>query len=361
MAELSASAARRMYGTSLVPSVPGSAAMLVPILRRLAAVPLVLWATASATFLILRLVPGDAVDVLAANLPDPRQQAAIRAQWGLSRPLAAQYLDFLGSLAHWNVGVSLASGQSVGAMLLDRLPATMELALAAMLLTAVLGIGLGVLAATSRDSALDYLCRGIALLGFAVPWFLFALGLLVLFSVELHWLPVNGRLDPLIDYHPRTNFYAAESLLTGNWPVFADSLKHLAMPTLALGLTGAGFLARTVRATLLDTLHQDYVRTARAKGVRRRRVVWHHALRNALLPVVTLLGIQFGSLLGGALIVESIFAWPGVAKLLVDAVFARDYPVVQGAVILIATMFVLANTAADLMLAAIDPRIQIDG
>lgn len=335
--------------------------MFVPMLRRLASVLPVLWATATLTFLVLRLVPGDAVDVLAANLPDPRQQAAIRAQWGLSRPAWRQYLDCIGGLLHGDLGVSLSSGQPVASQLTDRLPATIELALTAMVLTVVLGIGLGALAALARNTWLDYLCRTIALLGFAIPWFLFALGLIVLFGVELRWLPVNGRLDPLIDYRPRTGFFLVESLLTGNWRVFLDALKHLTLPAVALGLTGAGLLARTVRATLLDTLHHDYIRTARAKGVRRGTVILRHALRNALLPVVTLIGIQFGSLLGGALIVESIFGWPGVAKLLVDAIFARDYPVVQGGVILIAALFVLANMAADVALAALDPRIGFHG
>ena len=147
-------------------------------------------------------------------------------------------------------------------------------------------------------------------------------------------------------------------MITGNWPAFWDALRHLALPVLALGLTGAGFLARTVRATLLETLHQDYIRTARAKGLRHGAVILRHALRNALLPVIALLGVQFGSLLGGALIVESIFAWPGIAKMLVDAVFARDYPVVQGGVILIAAMFVLANAASDLLSSYVDPRIR---
>jgi peptide/nickel transport system permease protein len=334
--------------------------MLIPVLRRLISIPVVLWATTTLTFLILRLVPGDAVDVLAANLPDPHQQAAIRAEWGLTRPLWAQYAAFMGGLVHGNLGVSLTSGTPVGGLLADRFPATIELAVVAMILTTILGIGLGVLSAVARNSWLDYASRGLALLGFAVPWFWFALMLIVLFAVQLRWAPVSGRLSPQIDFHPITNFYLVDSAITGNWAVLWDALRHLALPALALGLTGAGFLARTVRATLLETLHQDYIRTAKAKGLRRDVVVLRHALRNALLPVVTLLGLQFGSLLGGALIVESIFAWPGVAKLLVDAVFARDYPVVQGGVILIAAMFVLANAASDVLSTYIDPRIRAE-
>lgn len=334
--------------------------MLVSILRSLIAIPAVLWATTTLTFLVLRLVPGDAVDVLAANMPDPHQQAAVRAAWGLSRPLWAQYGSFMGGLLHGDLGVSLTSGVPVSTLLLGRFPATVELAVIAMLLTAALGIGLGVVAAAARNTWLDYACRGLALLGFAVPWFWFALMLIVLFAVQLHWAPVSGRLSAQIDFHPITNFYLIDTVLTGNWAAFGDALHHLALPALALGLTGAGFLARTVRAMMLEALQQDYVRTARAKGLRRNAVVMRHALRNALLPVVTLLGLQFGSLLGGALIVESIFAWPGVAKLLVDAVFARDYPVVQGGVILVATLFVLANAASDILAASIDPRIRAE-
>jgi peptide/nickel transport system permease protein len=305
-------------------------------------------------------VPGDAVDVLAATLPDPRQQAAVRAQWGLSRPLWAQYATFLGGLVHGDLGVSLTSGVPVGTLLASRFPATIELAVVAMLLTAFLGIGLGVVAAAAHNSWLDYASRGLALLGFAVPWFWFALMLIALFAVQLRWATVSGRLSAQIDFHPLTNIYLVDTVITGNWPAFWDALRHLALPVLALGLTGAGFLARTVRATLLEALHQDYIRTARAKGLRHGAVILRHALRNALLPVITLLGVQFGSLLGGALIVESIFAWPGVAKLLVDAVFARDYPVVQGGVILIAAMFVLANAASDVLSSYVDPRIRVE-
>ncbi len=335
--------------------------MLVVLVRRLIAIPVVLWATTTLTFLVMRLVPGDAVDVLAANLPDPRQQAAIRAEWGLSRPLWGQYTSFMGGLLHGDLGVSLTSGTPVGALLAGRFPATVELAVVAMILTAVLGVGLGVLSAVTRNSPLDYLCRGVALLGFAVPWFWFALMLIVVFAVRLRWTPVNGRLNPLVDFHPRTGFYLLDTALSGDWPLFLDALRHLALPALALGLTGAGFMARTVRATLLDTLRRDYVRTARAKGLPPADVTLRHALRNALVPVVTLLGVQFGSLLGGALIVESIFAWPGVAKLLVDAIFARDYPVVQGGVILIAALFVLANAATDVVVSYIDPRVRQEG
>jgi len=333
--------------------------MFAPLLRRVVSIPVVLWATATLTFLILRLVPGDAVDALAANLPDPRQQAAIRAQWGLTRPFWDQYATFLGGLLHGDLGVSLTNGEPVRTVLMDRFPATIELAVTAMVLTTLLGLGLGILSAVAPHSPLDMMSRGLALLGFAVPWFWFSLMLIVLFAVQLRWAPVSGRLSPLIDFQPRTNFYLIDTVMSGNWPAFWDALRHLALPALALGLTGAGFLARTVRATLLDTLHRDYIRTARSKGVSHSMVLLRHALRNALLPVVTLLGVQFGSLLGGAIIVESIFAWPGVAKLLLDAVFARDYPVVQGGVILIAAMFVLANAGSDILVAYIDPRTRV--
>jgi peptide/nickel transport system permease protein len=326
--------------------------------QRLLWLPLVIWAVSSFTFIALRLVPGDVATTMSIQAMTPGQIAAIRAQWGLDQPLWAQYRAFLGELARADLGTSFTQGKPVTALLAERMPPTVELALVALVFSVLFGVGAGVISALCRDRWPDYLCRFVAVLGFSIPWFWLALMLIAVFSVTLRWTPVTGQLDPSIQLRRVTNFVIIDSLLSGNLRALWDYALHLILPTIAIGLSVAGFLARITRSAMLEVLRQDYVRVARSKGLSDRMVVLVHVLRNSLLPIVTFIGLMFGSLLGGAVVTETVFAWPGVGKMLVDAIFKRDFPVVQGTVIVIATIYVLINLLVDLLYTAIDPRLR---
>jgi peptide/nickel transport system permease protein len=239
------------------------------------------------------------------------------------------------------------------------LPATVELSVAAMLLAIVVGIPLGIIAATHQRSPLDYGATVVVLLGVSVPTFWLGLLLIIVLAVGLHWLPVSGRIDPRLPAAPViTHLLILDSLLAGEWLVFVDALKHIVLPAVTLAGWPAAIFARQSRSALLEAIGRDYVRTARAKGLRERAVIFHHAFRNALLPVVTVVGLEFGTLLGGAVVTETVFAWPGVGHLVVDAIAARDYTLVQGAVLLFATLFVVLNLLADVAYVFLNPRIR---
>jgi peptide/nickel transport system permease protein len=327
-------------------------------LQRLVWLPLVIWAVSSFTFLALRLVPGDVATTMSIAAMTPAQIAAIRAQWGLDQPLHLQYLAFLGELLRLDLGTSFTQARPVAALLAERMPPTIELALVALLFSVVFGVGTGVVSALFRNQWPDYLCRFVAVLGFSIPWFWLALMLIAVFSVGLGWTPVTGQLDPSLQLRRVTNFIIIDSLLSGNWAALWDYMLHLLLPTVAIGLSVAGFIARITRSSLLEVLRQDYVRVARSKGLGERLIVLRHVLRNALLPILTFIGLMFGSLLGGAVVTETVFAWPGVGKMLVDAIFRRDFPVVQGTVIVIAVIYVVINLLVDLLYVAIDPRLR---
>lgn len=332
--------------------------MTTQLLRRLVWLPLIVWAVSSSTFLALRLIPGDLATTMALQGMTTEQVEAIRAQWGLDQPLLGQYIAFAGQTLRGDLGMSFTQGKSVVALLGDRLPPTVELALVALVFSTVFGVGLGVVSALTRNRWPDYMCRFVAVLGFSVPWFWLALMLIAVFSVRLRWMPVTGQLDPSIQLQRVTNFIVIDSLISGNWKALRNYLFHLVLPTIAIGLSVAGFIARVTRSSMLDVLRQDFVRTARSKGLRDTIVVWRHVLRNTLMPVLTFVGLMFGSLLGGAVVTETVFAWPGVGKLLVDAIFKRDYPVVQGTVMFIAIMYVIINLAVDMLYSTLDPRLR---
>ncbi len=285
---------------------------------------------ASVVFLLLHLVPGDPIDAMLGESARPAEREALRAALGLDRPLATQWLDWLARLAHLDLGESIAARVPVAGLLLARLPATVTLALAAAAVALAIGLPLGVLAALRRGTGWDRLAIGVALLGAAVPAFWLGPLLVLVFALWLGWLPVSG----------------------------ADGPAAIVLPAVTLGTGMAAILARMVRATLLEVLDEDWVRTARAKGLREPRVVVAHALRVAAGPVITLLGLQVGALLGGAVITETVFAWPGVGSLLVESIQRRDYPVVQACVLLVALAYVLANAAADAACALLDPRLR---
>jgi peptide/nickel transport system permease protein len=328
------------------------------ILRRLVWLPVVLWAVASLTFLVLRLVPGDPLASVATLVLDPSQLDRIRTQWALDQPLLNQYLLFMRSLAQGDLGISMASGQPLTRLLYEKMPPTIELALVAMVISTVVGVGAGIIAATTRRRSVDYTARTFAILGLSIPWFWISILFIYVFSVKLRWTPVGGRIGVGIQYEVLTNFLLVDSLITGNWTAFVSALRHLALPALAIGLTSAGFVARMTRSSMLEVMRADYIRSARAKGLRERTVNLSHALRNAILPVLTLQGLQFGTLLGGAVITELVFAWPGLGRMLLDGILRRDYAVVQGTVIFVAFIYVLMNLLVDVLYRVVDPRLR---
>jgi peptide/nickel transport system permease protein len=282
------------------------------------------------TFLLVRLIPGDPAILIAGEEATPEALAGIRERLGLDRPLAEQYLIYLGSLVKGDLGQSIRSKQPVAGELAARIPATLELAVAAGILFTVLGVGLGVAAAVWRNRWPDHVIRVISLLGVSTPSFWLGAVLILVFAVRFRLLPVAGR----------------------------GSLAFLVLPAVTVALDGIALLARLVRASLLEVLAEDYVRTARAKGLVERIVVLRHALLNALIPAVTVLGLEFGRLLGGVVVVESVFGWPGFGRLLISAIQTRDYPLVQSGIFVFATALILVNLAVDLCVGVLDPRVR---
>jgi peptide/nickel transport system permease protein len=257
-----------------------------------------------------------------------------------------------------DLGNSLYSQTKVAEELFARFPATIELAVAAIIFASIFGVVAGVISAVKKNSIFDYIGMSAALIGVSIPIFWLGIMFIILFSVILGWLPVTGRLDILTVPSEITGFYLLDALLSGNMNMFKDALRHLILPTVTLGMYSTAVIARMTRSSVLETLEQDYVRTARAKGLKETAVIIVHALRNAALPIVTVIGLQLGSLLGGAVLTETVFAWPGIGKYAVDAITRSDYPVVQGAVLLVAFIFVIVNLFVDVIYAALDPRIK---
>ncbi len=301
------------------------------ILRRLLLAIPVLLGVSTAVFFMLELVPGDPAMVLAGDSASPQTVERIRHDLGLDQPLPVQYARFLERLLlHGSLGKSIRSNREVVIEILDRFPYTLALAVSAVILSTVLGILMGVIAAINRGRAADLVTMGIAIVGLSVPTFWIALLMIIVFSLWLRWLPVTG----------------------------ASSWQSLIMPAVALSLHSAAVKARITRSSMLEVMGQEYIRTARAKGLRERLVILRHALKNALIPISTLVGLQFGSLLGGAFIIETIFGWPGVGRLAVQAIFNRDFPVIQGTVLLVAVAYLVTNLVVDIIYAWLDPRIR---
>ncbi|MEZ0347653.1 MAG: ABC transporter permease [Thermus sp.] len=330
------------------------------IVRRLLGLVPVLFGITLLVFLFLQLIPGDPAQAILGERGTPEQLAALREKLGLNRPLYVQYLTFVRNVLTGDLGTSAVSTIPVAEELKRRWPATFELALAATLVAVVLGIPVGILAAVRKNSLLDTLSMSLSLVGVSMPVFWLGLLLVYLFAVNLHWLPTGGRLstDLAVDFRPITGFLLLDGLLALKPGVFLDALKHLVLPALTLGTIPLAILTRITRSAMLEVLSQDYVRTARAKGLAERQVILKHALKNALLPVVTIIGLQFGTLLGGAILTETIFSWPGIGSYIYEGILNRDYPVVQAGVLVVATAFVLVNLLVDLSYALLDPRIQ---
>ena len=330
------------------------------IVRRLLNLIPVLLGITLLVFAFLHLIPGDAAQALAGQRATPEMVAAIREQLGLNKPLPVQYILFLGNLLRFNLGYSIISGDSVIHEIEARWPATFELSVAAMLIAIAIGIPAGVLAAIRRNSPIDNLTMSGSLIGVSMPVFWLGLLLIYLFAVNLQWLPPGLRLsqDAGLNFKPITGFYVLDALLQLNGKVLKDVLAHLLLPALTLSTIPLAIVARITRSAMLEVLSQDYIRTARAKGVLERWVIFKHALKNALLPIVTIIGLQFGTLLAGAILTETIFSWPGIGAWIYDGILNRDYPVVQGGVVFVAIAFVLINLLVDISYALLDPRIQ---
>ena len=310
-------------------------------------------------FSLIHMIPGDAVEAMSGERGmEPERYARLLHEFGLDRPLYVQYFDYLGNVLRGNLGNSISTHEPVLKEFMTLFPATLELAICAILVALVIGLPAGMLAAIKRNTFLDYSVMGISLTGYSMPIFWWALLLILLFSVTLGWTPVSGRLDILFDLPPVTGFMLIDSLLSGEEGAFKSAVSHLILPSIALGTIPLAVIARMTRSSMLEVLREDYVRTARAKGLSRLRVVGIHAFRNALIPVITVIGLQVGTLLAGAILTETIFSWPGIGKWLVEAIHRRDYPVVQGGILLSATIIILVNLIVDVLYGVINPRIR---
>jgi peptide/nickel transport system permease protein len=332
--------------------------MLAFLLRRLLALPLLLLAVLTLVFLALRALPGSAVDTLSSQLTSAQLREQLIADLGLDRPILEQFGIYLASVLQGDLGRSFLSGRDVGAMLAASLPPTIELALAALFVMIIFGLVTGILSAAFEGTVIDLGLRGLAIALFCVPWFWFGLLLVIVFSLWLGWFPPNGRLPAAVDYEPLTNFVLLDAVLTGQWHVVGPWLRHLALPAITVGLTTAGVLTRLTRDSVISTSRLDFVRTARMKGASGSRVFLRHILRNASLGILTIIGVQFGAMLGGSVVAEVTFGYPGIGKMLVDAVVQRDYAVAQGAALAIATLYILVNLLTDLSYRAADPRLR---
>jgi ABC-type dipeptide/oligopeptide/nickel transport system permease component len=306
--------------------------MGVYIRRRLLQSIVVVWGVSVLVFFLLRLAPGDPVSLLLAETATPEQMEAVREKWGLNEPIPVQYMVFLSRALRGDLGDSLFFQQPAMKVLMERMPATLQLSAAALLFSLSVAIPVGMLSALKRDTIWDYLGTGLAMLGQAIPPYWLGIMLILVFSVGLGWFPTSGR----------------------------GTIWHLILPAITLGSVLMALVTRLVRSGMLDVLGEDYIRTARAKGLQERRVIVRHALRNILIPLVTVVGLQLGALFGGAVITESIFAWPGVGRLALQAINARDYPMVQASVLFISVVYVFLNLAVDILYVYLDPRIRYE-
>lgn len=332
----------------------------IALLERLLQLIPVLFGISVVVFLMMTLAPGDPVEVMLGDaLATEAGREALIREFGLDRGLVERFWLFVSNAITGEFGMSFHHRRPVLDVILERLPATVELTLAAMLIALAVGIPLGVLAAVKRDSLIDRLATTVALLGVSMPGFWFGILLIVIFAVQLGVLPVSGRIGFTGEVPFVTGFLLVDTLVAGRIDSFFDALRHLIMPAITLGLAMAALLMRVTRTAMLEALAQDYVTFAEAKGLPRARVLIRHALKNALIPTVTVAAIETGTLLGGNMIVETVFGWPGLGRLVVEAIFTRNYPIVQAAVLLYAVTYVTLNLAADLLYTWLNPKVRL--
>ena len=334
--------------------------MLNYILRKLALIVPTLIGISICAFAFVRVLPGDPILAMAGQHGvTPERYEILREQFGYNLPIWQQYFNYVGNLLQGNFGISLATKRPVLNEFMTLFPATVELALVAMIFAIGVGVPAGVLAAVKRGSWIDQIAMSVALTGYSMPIFWWGLLLMMFFSAYLGWTPVSGRIALSFFLKPITGFMLIDTLLHGNWPAFVSALRHLILPAIVLGTIPLAVIARQTRSAMLEVLGEDYVRTAKAKGLSSRRVVNVHALRNALIPVVTTIGLQVGLLLGGAILTETIFSWPGIGKWMIDSIFKRDYVAVQSGLFLIACIVMAVNLIVDVLYAVINPRIRV--
>ncbi len=321
-----------------------------------------LFGVASCVFFISKMVPGDAVSAYLSprSLSNPEIVDAFKAKWGLDDSLIVQYYHYIQNLMHLDLGVSIRTGNPVMDELKRSYPATMELAFFSILFASVFGILFGVISATKRNSLIDQTVRAISVTGVSIPSFWFAIIMLYIFYSRLGWAPGIGRLGVRIPNPLHiTGMYVLDGLLTGNMNAVKDALQHLVLPSIVLGSFTMGLITRNTRSSLLETLSTDYIRTARAKGMGKGRIMFIHAFGNAAIPVLTVIGVGFGNLLGGMVVVEKIFSWPGVGQFAYQSVLALDFPAIVGVSLLIAVNYAIINIVIDILYGVIDPRVRV--
>jgi dipeptide transport system permease protein len=333
--------------------------MLRFVIQRVALTLPIFLALIALTFFALRLVPGDPIEVRRGERGiSPERLAELRHEMGLDQPLLKQFWDYLLQVLHGDFGVSVVTHEPVLREFLTLFPATIELTLCAMLFAIVFGIPAGIIAGLKRGSAADYVVTAAAVTGNSMPIFWWGLLLILFFSIDLDLTPVSGRIDLLYYFEPVTGFMLIDSLLSGEEGAFRSAVSHLILPTIVLGTIPLAVITRITRSAMLEVLNEDYVRTARAKGLSPARVVGLHALRNALIPVITVIGLQVSTLIAGAVQTETVFSWPGVGKWLIESLSRRDYPALQGGVLLISIVVVAVNLTVDLLYGLVNPRIR---
>jgi len=333
--------------------------MLAYIIRRILILIPTLLGVTIIVFVMLHMTPGDPAELLLGERATEEALVELREHLGLNEPLYVQYGLFMKRLMKGDLGETIWTRQKVWTEVKQRFPATIELTVAALCIACFFGIIFGIISATKQYSIFDYVSMLGALAGVSMPIFWLGLIFMLIFSLNLGWLPISGRLS--IDFDPEiiTNFYILDAILTRNWAAVKDALWHVIMPAVTLSTIPMAIVARMTRSAMLEVLRQDYIKTAKAKGLSKFMVTFKHALRNALIPVVTTIGLQFGVALGGAILTETIFAWPGVGKWMYDAVMQRDYMVIQGGTLIIAAVFVVINLCVDVLYAVINPRISV--
>ncbi|WP_159588786.1 ABC transporter permease subunit [Chelativorans xinjiangense] len=328
-------------------------------LRRLAVLIPTFIGVSIIAFAFIRILPGDPVMLMSGErVMSPERHQELTHLLGFDRPLWIQYVDYLGGVVTGDFGNSIVTKRPVLNDFLTLFPATLELSICAIIIAILIGVPLGILAAVKRGSWLDQSVMGFALVGYSMPIFWWGLLLIIFFSGVLQWTPVSGRISLLYYFPPVTGFMLIDSLLSGQEGAFTSAVSHLVLPTVVLATIPLAVIARQTRSAMLEVLGEDYVRTARAKGLPPRRVIGLHALRNALIPVITTIGLQVGVLLAGAILTETIFSWPGIGKWMVDSVFKRDYTVVQGGLLLIAGIIMIVNLIVDMLYGLVNPRIR---
>src|SRR5919109_2642864 len=335
--------------------------MLRFVVRRLLLLVPILLGLSILVFLWIRALPGSPAEALLGERADEQSIAQIRDQLGLDDPIYVQYWRYIDTLVHGDLGTSIASRRAVTDEIKERFPATVELSAAAGIFAILVGIPLGFFAAKRYGGWFDNSSLVLSLIGVSIPIFFLGIILKWIFSVKLGWLPSIGRQDVLIDAEHPTNFYVLDGIVTGNWTAAWDAIKHLILPAIALGSIPLALIARITRASVLDVQNEDYVRTARAKGLPTRTVDSRHIFRNAMLPISTVIGLQVGLLLSGAILTETVFAFPGIGVWLREAITDRDYPVLQGGILFVAVIVVLVNLLVDLSYGLLNPRIRLAG